>query len=411
MHENLFPEECMFLIESKLNWGPSVQWTASHFYRLSDDIFAKTGKRVSDSTLKRLFGKKETRENYNPQLYTKNALAEYLGYTDWQTFTAELKKKNQTQPLPKSKKKINPKIIAFAVLLIIVGVSVIFIPSKKEKAWLKTADTLRTVPFTAVFNYDVSRIRDSVYIDFGNNVRIPLPKDKHTITEFYKSCGVFYPRIMISEAVLDSVCLQNLSGNWQGGYSPNDDYKKFLPFEDSTAFDQVNRLYVAPENLKFPDPLYNDGIYAEYRLMKNFNASLDSMNVNMTVKNSPAEGGKLCYDIEIWLIGSRNNCRIRFVEPGCFRYGQLKISEKEFNGRFDNLSALERNFKDWQNIGIQILDNKAEILYNQTPVITQSYKQSLGKFLGIYVRFYGTGSLRNVNVLDYKNRNIYQSNF
>jgi hypothetical protein len=174
---------------------------------------------------------------------------------------------------------------------------------------------------------------------------------------------------------------------------------------------QTDRLYIPPDRLKFNDPIYEKGIYAEYRFMNNFDLSLDSLKLDATVKNAPVEGGKLCYDVEIWLIGSEENSRVRFVEPGCFRYGQLKISEKEYNGRFDDLSSLARNMKEWADIGIQIAGSEAEILYNGKSIQKESYKKNMGKLLGVYFRFYGTGSVKKIVLKDLNDRVVYQSNF
>lgn len=413
MHENLYLEECILMIERKLDWGPYGKWTAYHFSILSQEIQNKTGKTVSDSTLKRLFGKKDTRENYNPQLYTKNAIAEYLEYKDWQSLIAQLK---PTTPdtIKVNKRKTNSVAvyIYMGTVIAIILTVLYFIPqNNSDTAWLKTADTSRTVPHTVVFHYDVSKVKDSVFIDFGNNTRIPLSKEKHTITEYYKGCGIYYPKLLTNKKVLDSVRICNYSRSWQGGYSPNDDYRKFIPFEDTSVFWQYNRLYTPVEYLRLPDPVYNNGIYVEYRLMKDFSISLDSLEVTAIVKNPSAEGGKLCYDIEIWLIGTKDNCKVRFVEPGCYRYGQFKISEKVYNGRFDDLSALARDLKSWKNICIKTSNSKAEIYYNGNVVLTENYQNNMGKLLGIYVRFYGTGSLQGVRVLDHDSRMIYKTNF
>lgn len=413
MHENSYLEECIRMMERKLNQGPYSQWTASDFSVLSQQIFDATGKTVSDSTLKRIFGKKDTGENYTPQLYTRNALAEYLGFKDWQQFKNELKAE---EPASHQIKKKYPLGLTGILILCTVVLAVLIyftgVIGGGEKVWLKVERTSQTVPITTVFHYDVSEVKDSVFIDFGNNTPVPLPKDKHKITEYYKAAGIFYPRILTRKKVLDSVRIVNFSAGWQGGYSPNDDYRMFIPFEDSAVFRQYDRLYIAPSDLKIPDPLYNKGIYAEYRLMRDFNVSLDNLEFSATVKNSPHEGGKLCYDVEIWLIGSEDNCKVRFVEPGCFRYGQLKISEKVFSGRYDDLSALACDLKNWTTIGIELESKQVTIHYNSSYILKQQYQKNLGKLQGFYFRYYGTGSLSDVLIRSSReNTLIFKSNF
>jgi len=66
---------------------------------LSADIFTKTGKMVSETTLKRFIG--FARKTYNFSMFTLEAIAEYAGYENWDAFYQETSR--QTMP-DKSKK-------------------------------------------------------------------------------------------------------------------------------------------------------------------------------------------------------------------------------------------------------------------------------------------------------------------
>ena len=77
-------------VEEKTGWGNSDEWTNYNFSLLSEEIKNATGKRISDSTLKRIFGKKKTNSSfYNPHIYTKNILAQYTAYQNWDEFRKE----------------------------------------------------------------------------------------------------------------------------------------------------------------------------------------------------------------------------------------------------------------------------------------------------------------------------------
>lgn len=56
--------------------------------RLSADIFKKTHKQLSETTLKRVFG--FAYSQFNPSVFTINTLAEYCGYTGWTDFVTKL---------------------------------------------------------------------------------------------------------------------------------------------------------------------------------------------------------------------------------------------------------------------------------------------------------------------------------
>lgn len=63
---------------------------------LSASIFSLTKKRLSDTTLKRIFGFADTQ--HQPSLYTVNVLAEYCGYSSYQEFCEkQVKPKRETQ--------------------------------------------------------------------------------------------------------------------------------------------------------------------------------------------------------------------------------------------------------------------------------------------------------------------------
>jgi hypothetical protein len=86
MHEILYVNKCLQLIEAKLNWGNRENWVYDDFKRLQHLIFESSSISLSVHTLERLFGKLKTHRNYNPQAETKNALAAFLGYKNWAQF-------------------------------------------------------------------------------------------------------------------------------------------------------------------------------------------------------------------------------------------------------------------------------------------------------------------------------------
>src|SRR6185437_7016481 len=75
---------CRTLIEQSLNWGDSSTWGNDDFEHLSEKIFDRTKVQLSISTLKRIWGKVRY-ENF-PTTATLNALAGFLGYTNWRDF-------------------------------------------------------------------------------------------------------------------------------------------------------------------------------------------------------------------------------------------------------------------------------------------------------------------------------------
>lgn len=64
------------------------------FDALSQSIYTSTHIRISSSTLKRMWGYVHDVPNYAPRSYTLHALAQYIGYKDFDTFLMNLDESN-----------------------------------------------------------------------------------------------------------------------------------------------------------------------------------------------------------------------------------------------------------------------------------------------------------------------------
>lgn len=392
--------QCISRIETMLEWGPSSEWTAHQFSRLSRQIFEKTGKTVSESTLKRFFGKKSTPSGYTPQPYTRDALAEFLGYSGWEMLKRQLK----PEPSPNTQLpgRVKANTIQFALLAIfplIIVAAFLFWPAKENKVTqasleLITSDTMLVVPYTAVFRYSIAPETDSVYIDFGTGQPVLLRKDKNTIAEFYKISGRITARLMSGGRSIDSVVFYNRSEDWQAGVSPNDNPWKFVPFDNQNLFRQPDRFYMPPDKIPPPPAGPSPGYYTDYRFTRRFNLSLDNLKFATVVKNPESEGGLLCFDAEIWLLGESGNCRVRVLQDGCFRYGQFQVAEKSYTGRFDDLSPFTHSLNDWLSVSVHTARDSVQVSVSDKQVFAADYNQKMGALKGIVIRFYGTGSIR-----------------
>ncbi len=86
MAEAALIRQCCRLIEAKLRWGPSEQWSRTDFEALQERILLETGVNLSTSTLRRVWGK--VRYQSAPQLATLNALARFAHFENWREFVS-----------------------------------------------------------------------------------------------------------------------------------------------------------------------------------------------------------------------------------------------------------------------------------------------------------------------------------
>ena len=183
MKEELFIILAIEKIARKTGWGPLDTWTNYNYSLLNEDIRKVTGKRLSESTLKRMFGKKKTPGDfYNPHTYTKNVLAEYLGYNNWD----EYKRQNQSEAGPydeetnqdlqnSSRSKRSGWLIAasvlFGLLVVIMSLRNVIFPEKQHNPLKQFTceNPVGKLPYTALFDYDLVPVTDSVIVNFGNS--------------------------------------------------------------------------------------------------------------------------------------------------------------------------------------------------------------------------------------------------
>src|SRR5688500_20260799 len=82
------------LIESKINWGDSKDWTNQDFVALSEKIQQQLNVPLSHVTLKRIWGK--VKYESLPNTHTLNTLVQFVGYENWREF--KIKNGNDAQP-------------------------------------------------------------------------------------------------------------------------------------------------------------------------------------------------------------------------------------------------------------------------------------------------------------------------
>jgi hypothetical protein len=69
-----------------LSWKKVSLWTDNEFRKLRILIYEDTSISISHQTFKRLFGNVKYKEVYTTQPATKDALAKFLNYADWDAF-------------------------------------------------------------------------------------------------------------------------------------------------------------------------------------------------------------------------------------------------------------------------------------------------------------------------------------
>lgn len=79
-------DSCCQKIAEQIENQDIASWKNSDYVKLSGLLYRKTKVHLGENTLKRIFGKVKTSNRYYPQKATRDALAQFIDFRDWQEF-------------------------------------------------------------------------------------------------------------------------------------------------------------------------------------------------------------------------------------------------------------------------------------------------------------------------------------
>lgn len=428
MNEFNYIEEIEKEIEKKLYSKSIVSWTDNDYKKLSQLILDETNISISHQTLKRLFGKVKYKEIYTPQFATKNALALFLGYKDWQHFV-NLHFQNKPRSYDANiyqKIKITRKMVfifcGLVVLIMIVVHSIRHAGQKENPIVFFTKNVSGTIPYTVSFQYDISKIKNQdVFIDLDqkeieDSLKFEkLDTDRKLINHCFESPGFYNVRLLIDGKVRASAKVHVRAKDWISYYFNNDNFalRKFVfEFENKIKDqEQDSLLYISPKDINDQGFKSNTVYYLEHLLYKDFALSADSSELKVKYKNSPADGGISCYDVEFRIIGENGIVSVMLVQKGCYRWSEVTVGEVHRNGKFNDLTKLSSEMASWNTIRIICKNNKSLVVNGNDTIFSSEYKMPIGSIKGIRLVTKGSGAFDYVRLLNSKGEIKFEDNF
>ena len=201
-------------IEQQLGWGAGGDWSNKDFEDLSERIFEVTKKRLSVTTLKRIWGRAELVAN--PSSATLDILSEFVGFKNWREFVQS----NETNPSFTStnrKKKYFIPLLILGLLTVIAGVIIFFwprnpsvsssaIPFDASEFVFHSTVVSDEIPNSVIFEYDASQANDTSIIEiqqsWDNRKRIEVSKKDSIATCIYYRPGFFKSKLVVDGAVV-----------------------------------------------------------------------------------------------------------------------------------------------------------------------------------------------------------------
>jgi len=475
MITNTLIKKAIRLLERKVGYPNSKEWGDKIYGDLSNMIFDATKIRISISTLKRFFGKVKTyKDTYKPQIETKNAIALYLGYKDWNHYVIINRKSKQEESeeidLEDVDNKDNEEIISqeiellevkdehkiddfrnvsidinfeepvfqetgtkkfsyqkyfyISLITIVLGGSLYFNFSRKHQITttiplkFELVDSVQIFPFTAQLNYDASNIKtDSLFVEFGDNFDylysgpVYLNPNNKLLNHSYLFPDYYTMKLMNKNSVLLQKKIHVITDNWIAVLSNKTSFAKNFYSILPISPIKGGRLFVPDTQIWNMGINKNQNYWLEYRLVKDFGFQMDNMNFETFLKNDPLEGGINCNDIIVILRGENNFIQFNFLNKGCTQYAKFFVSEVKISGRENDLSAMGRNVQNGVKLKLKTDKYFCELFCNDTLVAKTKYSQKLGNLKLIEFVFKGVGSVDYVTIEDTKQKKTFHDSF
>jgi len=419
---------CLKTIAQKINEGEIEKWTDSSFIRLSEAVEAKTGILISKNTLKRLFGKMKTPNEYNPQRDTKNALAIYAGYKSWDHFKEEISKDEQYLKIVKEKKladsiaakmqdidkKKNSKVlriktIFISILVVTLSMAIFFFlrPQKVEKLYeprakMQIKNPIDTVPYTMHVSFETKNvIEDSLFIG-GEKVITNTGRFNMGIsTPIYTWLTLKYKNKLLALRPYHA-----LSKGWMTYYQKKN--KKNFVLVKPPSWNYNSQASISKK--WFQGNILDSTSFFWY--LKNFkNFPLQGDDFTLECKANIQGDGVGCGGILFVTFGESGHLETCLNSRSCANHNFLYLSDLIVEGEYNDLPNLDIQPNEWSVIRMEVKNKKVRLLVNSKLVFEGKYEKEIGRIKGFNLKFQGFGAVDYFKAWDSTGKLIEDENF
>ena len=430
--EELLKENCKHLIEAKLGWGKSEDWTNQDFDLLSEKIFQVTGVTLSQTTLKRIWGK--VKYDSAPAVTTLNTLAQFLGFDHWRDFRLKqdagnsLPDADQANPPPQhvstQEKRRKPYWVA-SVALVLTIIAIL--------SWnffsTKAVDKKNTVPASAyqfsskkivslglpnsvVFEYDATASsEDSIFIQqsWDKNLRAQVPKNQHLHSSIYYYPGFFAAKLIAGNKIVKEHDVFIQTDGWLAlaEQQPVPLYfKKEESIENGKLGLSIDKLRSQHLDMNPVAPFVYYANIREFGDLKSDNFILET-----AVKNNFPEGSGVCQKSEIRLLCEGSMVSIPLSAKGCISDNNLFCLGHYLKGNENDLSGFGVDFNQFVKVRLEVMNGQAKFFVDDKMVYHISDINLSSKIKGIVYRFQGTGSVDWIKLSRGNHEIVYEDLF
>ncbi len=441
MAENREQKKACIEIENKFDRGAGVNWTDKDFSDLSSEIYQVSHIVISITTLKRLFGKIRTsNEIYNPQVETKNAISQYLGFENWDQYVRsqpDKKKKRKPESIEsnikqsKKSKVIFKKLryIALVSAMIVIAIAFLFrrlnygtsqanVTVNTNSYQFSTKYNSGTFPFTAVIDYEISEIpSDNIYVDFcdsfDNISKAPvlLSKKNNMVTHSYLIPDFYKAFLIVNGKRIDSIEFHAKTKDWQGIVTYKNIQNNYVYYPIPSNIINDGFLYCKPDDVFKLGVSRQQGFWIEYRNVREYGVTIDDMTLETRIRNHPDDGGIYCNDIILFLRGKKGHLQFNLLKEGCTQWAILTAGDIKLKGQDVDLKAMGQDVTEWADVKLIVKGKTGTIFYNAKEIYQFKYNCEIGELVNIEYVFKGCGKVDNIRINDSIGKELFSEDF
>jgi hypothetical protein len=400
-------KRCLALVESRLNWGSSNDWTSYDFEKLSETIQEATGVTLSVTTLKRIWGK--LKYDNIPATTTLNTLAQFAGYADWREFKrqAEPEPPEVASVAPEKKTKSRRWMYGFVVLLPVAGILYILFLSNAtiridpaDYKFKSNKTVMEGVPNSVIFTYDAKAAGNvPVFIAQSWDLRrkVTVPANEQEYSTIYYTPGYFRAKLIVGEKVVKEHDLMISSGGWLALAEQEKDvpvyFKKEEFLKDSGVI--VDEALLSAYNLPLqPSPpalrIYN---------VRDLGIKNDHFTFETTLKSDFRKGAAACQRVEILILCKNDVIIIPLCAKGCVGDILLVAAGTVVKSSKADLSGFGCDLEQWVKLKVETVNKQMRFFVNGKEAYTLTFPDNPTDIVGLQYRFNGTGAVKDTRFM------------
>ena len=423
-HENAesfyYLDMCCRQVAGKFGRPSIHEWKNGDYIRLSSILSQHTDVHISPNTLKRIFGKLKTTDRYYPQKATRDALARYAGYEDWNVFVQKHPRpiikpveKNEETTVLKQETNIRKKwllpIAVLVVIVIVVGVLFQFgvdeqtIVVQPGDAELTCTNPEGGNPHSAVFKLELRPSfrgnPENFMIRFADGPQEKKMTPGVLLTHYYEVPGRYYAVLEYNDKDIDTVPVYLKTNGWTATARIAGDTVRVYPI-NTDDLSKNGKLHVTANEVFHSGVDTNRTFYIDFVNTQPLNISGDNFELEASVTTSSQRPGVRCSQVNAVIFGEGTQHALFLIKPGCESWITLQFAEVYKGGHTNDLSSLGADFSGGGNFKLKVVNKKAGVWIGNRKVYEVPYTHALGKIYGVKITFSGIGSVNDLSIKD-----------